>query len=274
MKELILQALRESIKEYPELKQYLQGDAEWMADVFNAKFNPPPDNKIRLRDEKELADILEDYFIKQNKRIITELRKEFVTKGIFDSSFWNRELNNLWQALSKKVSDILVHGVETVISILPEDLRNRISINLLQTDVIRYALNYREEWINTINQNTMTNIWKQVEIWRTTGQPIDQLIEKLQRMGFPEMRAKRIAVTETTRLNSIAHQLSYEQSGVTHFRYMTYGDNNVCELCVPHHGHEYPISQLSSMIPQHPNCRCWDEPVFEGMPTQADYGDL
>jgi SPP1 gp7 family putative phage head morphogenesis protein len=272
VRDLILKTLRESVKAYPELKSYLEGDAEWIVDVYSTKFDPPPDNNTRLKDEAELARILEDFFNKQNKRIIAELRKEFITKGIFDSTFWNKELSNLWSVVSKKISEIIRHGVGGALNLLPEPIRSRISITLLQDDVIRYAMNYREEWISTINKTTMRGIWKKVEIWRSTGQPIDELIEKIRSLGFSEMRAKRIAVTETARLNSVAHQLSYNQAGITMFRWMTYGDNNVCEICIPNHGREFPVSQLSSLIPAHPNCRCWDEPVVEDMTEPVDYG--
>ena len=272
MRDLILQSLRESVKAYPELRELLEGDAEWIVDVYSAKFDPAPDDDVRVKDEIELAGILEDFFNKQNKRIVAELRKEFITKGIFDSTFWNKELSNLWSAVSKKISEIIRHGVGGALSLLPEPARSRISITLLQDDVIRYAMNYREEWISTINKTTMRSIWKQVEIWRSTGQPIDELIEKIRTLGFNEVRAKRIAVTETSRLNAVAHQLSYQQANITQFRWMTYEDNNVCEICIPNHGRVFPVSQLSNLIPAHPNCRCWDEPVVEEMPQPEDYG--
>jgi len=53
MRDLILKALHESVKSYPELKQYLNGTAVWAAQVLEYK-QGDPNEEARMRDERRL----------------------------------------------------------------------------------------------------------------------------------------------------------------------------------------------------------------------------
>lgn len=41
-----------------------------------------------------------------------------------------------------------------------------------------------------------------------------------------------------------------------HAEYVTADDEDVCELCSPHHGETMTITKARGLIPQHPRCRC------------------
>lgn len=274
MKSLILDTLQKSVKELPDLLPYLKGDAALYGVVWSYKTGEAPDDKVRLKDEKELSELLQVFFGEQQERIIKELKKEFGTKSIFDNNFWINEASALWNKVAGKMAEVLNHGLQGALKLIPQSVVNRIGLGKLQSELLRRAMDYRTEWISTINKNTMESIWKSVEAWQKTGDPVTSLVDVLKKMGFSETRAKMIATTETTRLNALAHQIAYKESGVvTKFRWMTANDELVCKICGPNHGQIFPLESLHNLIPAHPNCRCYDEPVIDERHKEQSWGN-
>jgi SPP1 gp7 family putative phage head morphogenesis protein len=275
MRDLILKTLRESVKAYPELKGYLSDEARLCADIMAIKIGEAPDDNMRLKDEKELAGLLEEFLGEQRRRIIRELKKDFGSKSIFNLDFWKFEDKKLWSKVSGKILDILTHGVNGALNLIPESIRQALSIDNLQRSLMDYAMRYRKDWIEGINSTTQKNVYEMVDSWRNTGEPIEVLTDALQKLGFDETRAKMIATTETTRLNALAHEISYKESGVIRqFRWMTAQDERVCAVCGANHGNLFPVDQLHDLIPAHPNCRCWDEPVFDEREAEGPFTRL
>lgn len=259
MKELVLSALWQSVARYPEVKNYLSGAAAWYVGAWAVKEGEAPDDEQRLKDERRLERDFDSFFQMQLERILKEIRKEY--KGLrFD--FWSEEERLLWESMSADFVGILVHGVNGGMNSLG-DIAKLINIDDLTSPIINYGRQYRSEWLHLISETTRDFVEKSITEWIASGDPLKELIKTLSNpdLGtFSKQRAKRIAVTETTRLYAQGNRLAWEKAGVRQFIWQTARDERVCDPCGERHNQVYPIERMGE-IPLHVNCRCWAKPI-------------
>jgi len=100
---------------------------------------------------------------------------------------------------------------------------------------------------------------------------------------FSPARAKRIAVTEATRIYGLGNREAWQNSytdpymqqatGITAMRWQTARDDLVCPICLPLNGRQMPLGQgfpvPGGIPPAHPNCRCWITPIKDYNPRMA-----
>ncbi len=139
---------------------------------------------------------------------------------------------------------------------------------------------------NRLSTAAMTEITRRRVVsefieWQRSGKPLKNLISRLQ-PWFGKLRAKRIAVTETTRAYAYGNLTAWQSSGlVSAKRWYTARDERVCPLCGPMHGQIVMLDQNFRIIeealppkmrgkyapvyapPLHTNCRCWLQPVTD-----------
>ena len=89
---------------------------------------------------------------------------------------------------------------------------------------------------------------------------LPQLIRAIE-PTFGQVRAERIAVTETTRIHYEAtYQAANANPYITHLRWYTAADERVCPICGPNHTIAIPKAQRvwpnGASVPAHVNCRC------------------
>ena len=93
--------------------------------------------------------------------------------------------------------------------------------------------------------------------------------------------ARRLAVTESSRVYSEAQKANYEANGVEEFEVMT--ELKACQICQPFNGKTAKVSELVPALnapPFHPNCRCTTVPHFKkdskhyGIRDDTDYKAL
>jgi len=113
-------------------------------------------------------------------------------------------------------------------------------------------------------------------------QGLVDLTKALEQWFSPE-RARRIGVTEATRIYALGNREAWKNSfvdpglqqatGITAMRWQTARDNLVCPICAPLNGKQvlldrgFPVD--GDMPPAHPNCRCWLTPIKNYNPRQA-----
>lgn len=271
MRDLILDALKAASEAHPNLRGYLKGTAAWYAGALALKAGEAPDDEQRLRDERNLAKKLEQFFEGQLDRILRELKRQYKTLSF---EFWSEEERALWEMFSDDFVGILMHGVNGGISGLG-DIANLINVDNLTSLIIAYGRTYRADWLKLISETTRDFVEKSTLEWVASGDPLSELIKTLSNpeLGvFSKTRAARIATTEVTRLYSLGNKLAWEQSGtVKEFIWQTANDEAVCPICGSRHNQVYPLEQMKE-IPAHPNCRCWAKPVvnYEGFANEID----
>jgi len=264
VKDLILDALRESVKSYPDIIEHLRGGARWIAEVYTYKVGEAPDDDVRRRDERRLELRLREFLAGQLERIVKELKKEFKA---MQPSFWEDELSKMWDELGQDFVGIILHGAYGGLNLLP-DSGERTDIDDLNMQLARWGRTYRDQWLSKIEQTSRKYVEEQITQWQLSGDPLSTLIKAMsadQGGMFSKLRASRIAVTEVTRLHAMGNQMAWEQAGdVKQFQWMTSEDEKVCKRCLEgNQGSPYPLNQLHELIPAHVNCRCWAQPIVD-----------
>ena len=89
---------------------------------------------------------------------------------------------------------------------------------------------------------------------------LPQLIRAIE-PTFGQVRAERIATTETTRIfYEATYQAAQANPYTTHLRWYTAADERVCPICGPNHTIAIPKAQRvwpnGASVPAHVNCRC------------------
>lgn len=113
-------------------------------------------------------------------------------------------------------------------------------------------------------------------------QGLADLTKALERW-FEPARARRIGVTEATKIYALGNREAWRNSfvdsqfqqatGIRAMRWQTARDELVCPICLPLNAKQvlldrgFPVA--GDMPPAHPNCRCWITPIKNYNPKQA-----
>lgn len=96
---------------------------------------------------------------------------------------------------------------------------------------------------------------------------IDEVLEQLnKRFMSIERILERLAITESTAVNSIARKQIFKELGVKKYRFYAREDERTCEHCGALHGLVFPTVSYEVGVnasPIHPRCRCWEVPILE-----------
>jgi SPP1 gp7 family putative phage head morphogenesis protein len=184
--------------------------------------------------------------------------------------FWEYSDDELWQALSPALLRIIMDGGRSGSELLPANLRVLVDWDWFN----KAAVNYLHEWklrilpdILAVTRDTATGY---IDAWIKSGDPLPVLEQQLETL-FGETRAKRIAVTETTRIYAKGNEMAWKSTNlVSGKRWNVAEDELVCNVCgeldskVVALDNAFYSSVLRAGItepPGHVNCRCWLTPV-------------
>ncbi len=96
---------------------------------------------------------------------------------------------------------------------------------------------------------------------------IDNVLELLHKrfMSF-EKALKRLGLTESTAVGSLARKQIFKELGIKKYRFYAREDERTCEHCGSLHGLTFPITAYEVGVtasPIHAHCRCWEVPITE-----------
>jgi len=181
--------------------------------------------------------------------------------GLFDSGFWQSEEALLWEVLASLYLSAFFAGAEGGVDILPPELQALVNFDLLNTDALRFARQYRYELISKINTTTRNQVQEAITGWINSGDSLSVLESQLEPI-FGKVRAQMIAVTETTRVFAEGNASAWGSTGfVDEFTWETAQDERVCPLCAPRAGQVYKLNDVMNRPPIHVRDRCWMRPV-------------
>ena len=263
MKDLIIQAIKASIERYPDIIPLLTGDAALIAQILAYKAGEAPDDDERLANELLLTGKVTGFLKRQLTRIIKALRDHY---GLLPAHFWNDEMFQMFVDVGPHYTGIILNAVDGGISLLDATgLGQMVNMDHINTNLIRWTREYRDVWLSKITETSREFIAEKITDWLQSGDPLESLVQSLMddpTHMFSEMRARRIAVTEVTRLYAMGNQMAWEESGtIDKFRWNTANDELVCKICGERNQQEYPLGELANMMPAHVNCRCWATPI-------------
>ena len=145
---------------------------------------------------------------------------------------------NVFSLVDRKALDFLLNYqiqlLGNVSSQLAEEIKNRITIGLIQGDSIA-----------KISRN-IGGIISDPEAFRRAGKTV---------FKTAQLRTETIVRTETLRAYNQGRHKFYEQVGVKYVIWLAVGDKRMCPICQELDGNRYLLSRMPS-IPSHPNCRC------------------
>ena len=96
---------------------------------------------------------------------------------------------------------------------------------------------------------------------------IDEVIELMEkRFSNIDSVLKKLGITESTAVGSLARQDIFKELGVSKYQFYTKPDERRCDTCGAMHGLIFPMSAYEVGVtasPLHPHCRCWEVPILE-----------
>lgn len=96
---------------------------------------------------------------------------------------------------------------------------------------------------------------------------IDEVLEQLdKRFTSIERIIKRLALTESTAVGSIARKQIFKELGIGKYRFYAREDERTCEHCGSLHGLTFPMTAYEVGVtasPIHAHCRCWEVPIVD-----------
>lgn len=172
------------------------------------------------------------------------------------------------EALIKVIQPVVISAATKAARLAFDDLVLQfgaelgVSWDVVNEAAIAWAKDYTFDLVKGINATSQAFLQDEIAKWIESGEPLDALIEALAPM-WGEVRAARIAVTETTRTFTEANLRAWEESGVVKgYRYNTVFDSLVCPICEPDNGKVYPLDDYENVSPRHVMCRCFETPVL------------
>lgn len=117
---------------------------------------------------------------------------------------------------------------------------------------------YTDNWWSQLSHTMQNGLRNAITEAAADGSGTPGVIKRISPL-FGQTRAKRIGVTETTRLFGRGAQATYQASGVEKWTWHTVRDARVCPICEGLNGTEYPTSH--PFDPAHVLCRCFPSPA-------------
>lgn len=110
----------------------------------------------------------------------------------------------------------------------------------------------------------ISNDWKQALLRRKSLDEVLKLLDK--RFTSIEAVVKKLGLTESTAIGSIARRKIFKELGIDKYRFYAKADERTCEVCGSMHGLIFPMSAYEVGVtasPLHPHCRCWEVPIVD-----------
>lgn len=97
------------------------------------------------------------------------------------------------------------------------------------------------------------------------GRNATKLVPEIRRLfDVSASHAKRLAVTETARIQTAVQKASYEENGFDQYEFMP--EPTACEICAVHRGKIYKVTDMEpgkNAAPMHPHCHCSTAPYVD-----------
>ena len=135
--------------------------------------------------------------------------------------------------------------------------------DVINHSALDFLNQYKLSTIRKVSETSRNQTIKAIDAWIRSGDPLPSLVDRLEPI-YGDARAKRIAVTEVTRVYAEGNTMSWQSSGVVkQATFHTSEDEKVCEICSPLDGEVVDVDDYGRKPPLHVLCRCWQTPVVD-----------
>ncbi len=216
--------------------------------------------------EKELSKVLKEMYGEFKKRILSKGKAldDFMEKLPFADLINDEELWQLFQVKFLQAVKPYYRKGALEAAAFNESLGLAVNMDLVNDAVLDFTRTYIPKWWDSVAQTTREGFRKAVLDWQSGNlgdQGLDDLVDALEPY-FGEARARRIAVTETTKIFDEGNRLARESAGVKYEQWQTARDDALCDACSELDGQFFPLNS-GPRPPLHVNCRCSRAPAAE-----------
>lgn len=146
-----------------------------------------------------------------------------------------------------------------------------VNMDWVNSAVLDFTRTYANNWWMELSKVTRDGLRKAILAWQEIGlgeQGLQDLVNAITPL-FGEDRARRIAITETTRIFDEGNKLAHISAGIKYEQWQTAEDDLVCTICGPLNG-QYFLTESGPrpVTDTHPNCRCMREPAANYNPVE------
>lgn len=189
--------------------------------------------------ERDISDVLNDhdFWAEQKRRTLAIVEPQM--RFVFDEGV----------RLAKTI-DVPGYQAKDFLDPLPSEIDD------FASQVFRH---YVDDWWLQIEYTTREQLRAAIMRAAVDGTGVQGVIKDIEPL-FGKVRAKRIGVTETTRLFGHGALATYKATGMEGWQWQTVTDGRVCPICIGRIGNQYPIDH--PFDPAHVSCRCFPLPVL------------
>jgi len=134
-----------------------------------------------------------------------------------------------------------------------------VDMDFVNKAVLDFTKTYMNTWWAGLEKTTREGMRSAFAAWQEVGlgdQGLPDLINALEPY-FGASRARRIAVTETTRVFDEGNRLVHISAGIQYEQWQTAHDDLVCPICAPFDRQYFPTNAGPRPVTDsHPSCRC------------------
>ncbi len=187
------------------------------------------------------------------------LRTKAIEDILTDEEFWAKMTREMAGKLASVAARTVLRGAASA-----QSVGVIVDFDAVHQQALDIARNTSSRWWGTMVETTREGLRRTLINYVEMGlgkRGLPDLIENLERW-FEPARAKRIAVTETTRLFAEGNKLAGDMDdAIGGYRWQTgRAEHQVCAVCWPRNGKIYPKGQVPD-CPAHTSCYCAIIPV-------------
>lgn len=249
---------------YPAVIKHLKGRAALMYCETKAVERDPdePGREEKTTIETQLTKAVRARFKRQLAEIQRKLEERYPNKSIIIDGIVIEDSDEEYAEFIKIFYNALLSG-----TLLSEDMMGfALADGSVNERALSYARTYVTEWLQILDQVSRDAVRRALETFIQPGGTIQDMVDILEPQ-FGDMRAQRIAVTETTRIFAQANNIYAEELRLQYpefdvnIMWFTNRDDRVCSICGPLEGRTVRPGEVFTLDikepPAHVNCRCW-----------------
>jgi SPP1 gp7 family putative phage head morphogenesis protein len=158
-------------------------------------------------------------------------------------AWWRLQRQLFAQEMTEPVMEVLLMGGAQGANLMPPGLDVLVDWDVFNREALEWMRRYlavdplpgmgdgQMYTLNQVNEVSRRQTVEEIEFWMREGQALPVLQERLAPI-YGKERAKRIAVTEVTRVYSEGNHMAWKASGIVNgLRWMTAKDERVCPIC-------------------------------------------
>lgn len=195
---------------------------------------------------------------------LREVGEREITDILDDYDFWAEQKRRMVGAVEDQMRAVFFEGVAIAKTFdVPGYVARKDFLDPVSSEIDDFAShvfrNYVDDWWLRLEYTTREQLRAAILRSSIQGTGVEGVIRDIEPL-FGEMRARRIGVTETTRLFGRGAQATYMATQMEGWEWMTVSDGRVCPVCIGRLRNQYPIEH--PFDPAHVSCRCFPLPVL------------